>query len=49
MKKLMQKLTNSVKCLIRRVRRAVTRLTAPARPALANSRGEGYVDTAVIS
>lgn len=47
MKKLMQKLTNSVKCLTRRVRRAVKHLTAPARSALANSRGEGYVDTAV--
>lgn len=47
MKKLMHKLTNSVKRLARRVQCAVKRLTAPARPALANSRGEGYVDTAV--
>lgn len=36
MKKLLKKLTHSVK-----------NLTAPVRPALADSRGEGYVDTAV--
>ena len=47
MKKLLKKLTHSVKNLAYRVRRAVIRLAAPARPALANSRGEGYVDTAV--
>ena len=47
MKKLLKKLTHSVKILVRGVRRAVIRVAAPARPALANSRGEGYVDTAV--
>ena len=47
MKNLLKKLTHSVKELARRALRAVTRLAAPARPALANSRGEGYVDTAV--
>ena len=43
----MKKLPHSVKNLTRNVRRAVRRLTAPVRPALADSRGEGYVDTAV--
>lgn len=47
MKKLMQKLTNSVKKLACKAVCAVKRLTSPARPALANNRGEGYVDTAV--
>lgn len=47
MKKLMQKLTHSVKKLACKTMCAVKRLTAPVRPALANSRGEGYVDTAV--
>lgn len=49
MKKLLKKLTHSVKDLTRNVRCAVLRLTAPVRPALADSRGEGYVDTAVFS
>lgn len=44
MKKLIKKLSNFVKTLACRVHCA---LIAPARPALANSRGEGYVDTAV--
>lgn len=47
MKNLLKKITNAMQSLARRARRAATRLTAPARPALANNRGEGYVDTAV--
>lgn len=47
MKKLLKKMTNAVRNLACKARCAIARLTAPARPALANSRGEGYVDTAV--
>ena len=47
MKNLFHKVTNTVKKLARGMRRAVIRLTAPVRPALANSAGEGYVDTAI--
>ena len=47
MKNLLKKLTLSVKRLARAAVRTVSRLTAPARPVLADSRGEGYVDTAV--
>ena len=47
MKKLLKKMTNSVKALARGVQNAAIQLAAPARPALANHRGEGYVDTAV--
>lgn len=47
MKKLLKNLTDSVKHLARSARNAVIRLAAPARPALAGNRGEGYVDTAV--
>lgn len=47
MKNLFKKLTDTAKNLSRKVQRAVIRLTAPVRPALANSSGEGYVDTAV--
>lgn len=47
MKNLFHKVTNTVKKLARGMRRAVIRLTSPVRPALANSAGEGYVDTAI--
>lgn len=51
MKKLFQKVVSAIQNAVRRVygaaARTVSRLTAPVRPALANSRGEGYVDTAV--
>lgn len=51
MKKLFQKAVSAIQNAVRRVygaaARTVSRLTAPVRPALANSRGEGYVDTAV--
>ena len=51
MKKLFKKAVSAIQNAVCRgycaVVRTVTRLTAPARPALANSRGEGYVDTAV--
>lgn len=47
MKKLLKKLTHSVKDLASAAVRAVSRLTAPVRPAMADCRGEGYVDTAV--
>ena len=47
MKNLFNKVTDTVKKLARGMRRAVIRLTAPVRPALANNAGEGYVDTAI--
>lgn len=47
MKNLLKKLTHSVKNLAHKALCAVAHLTTPARPALANARGEGYVDTAV--
>ena len=51
MKKLFQKAVSAIQNAVRRVygaaARTVSRLTAPVRPALANSSGEGYVDTAV--
>lgn len=51
MKKLFQNAVSAIRTTARRVyhaaARAAFRLTAPVRPALADSRGEGYVDTAV--
>lgn len=47
MKNLFKKLSDTAKKLSSKVQRAVIRLTAPVRSALANSSGEGYVDTAV--
>lgn len=47
MKKLFVQITRSGKSLIRKAQCALLRLTASARPVLANTRGEGYVDTAV--
>lgn len=51
MKKLFKKAVTAIQNAAyrgyRAVVRAVSHLAAPVRPALANSRGEGYVDTAV--
>lgn len=47
MKNLFKKMTDTVKKLGRKAHSAVMRLAAPARPALADCSGEGYVDTAV--